>query len=106
MVVSLTASELQSLVEKENANCTQVGVHLDIPRARLHELEQQSTTKRPPTVCFMEMCELWLEEDEKDRKWSVVFKALEQQNNNQLKMQLERKYRGDDTGKYIHTQVV
>ena len=103
LVVSLTASQLQPLVRKENANCTQLGVYLDIPLARLHVLEQQSTTKRPPKVCFTEMCELWLEEDEEDRKWSVVFKALEQQNNNRLKMQLERKYKENDTGtcKYI-----
>ena len=99
LVVSLTASQLQPLVRKENANCTQVGVYLDISLDRLHVLERQSMTKRPPTVCFREMCELWLKEDEKDRKWSVVFKALKQLNNNRLKMQLERKYRGDDTGK-------
>ena len=98
LVVSLTDSQLQQLVRKENANCTQLGVHLDISLDRLHVLEQQSTSKRSPRICFMEMCELWLEEDEKDRKWSVVFKALEQQSNRRLKMQLEGKYKGDDTG--------
>ena len=98
LAVSLTAGQLQPLVEKENANCTQLGVHLDIPLARLHELEQQSTTKRPPKECFGEMCEQWLKEDAKNRKWSVVFKALEQQKNKRLKMQLEKNYRGDDTG--------
>ena len=96
--VSLTADELLPLVREENANCTQVGVHLDIPLARLHELEHQSMTKKSPTVCFREMCALWLKGENK--KWSVVFKALEQQNNKRLKMQLEREYRGDDTGKY------
>ena len=71
--------------------------------ARLHVLEQQSTSKRSPTVCFREMCELWLEEDKKDRKWSVVFKALERQSNIRLKMQLEKKYKGDDTGTCKYT---
>ena len=98
LVVSLTASQLQPLVRKENANCTQLGVYLGVSLARLQELEKQSTSKRSPKVCFMEMCQLWLEEDKKDRKWSVVFKALEQQSNRRLKMQLERKYKGDDTG--------
>ena len=100
LVVSLTASQLQPLVRKENANCTQVGVYLDISLDRLHELERQSMTKRSPTVCFREMCELWLKEDEKDRKWSVVFKALEQQSNRRLKGQLEKTYKRDDTGEY------
>ena len=98
LVVSLSASELKQLVRKENVNCTQLGVYLDIPVARLHVLEQQSTTNRPPTVCFREMCELWLEGDEEDRKWSVVFTALEQQSNKLLKTKLEKKYKGDDTG--------
>ena len=111
MVVTLSASELQPLVRKENANCTKLGAHLGIPHARLHELgDQSSTTKRGPTVCFREMCKLWLKNKEEYRKWSVVFKALEQQNNKRLKMQLERKYKGDDTGdyfeQYIYSQVV
>ena len=101
LVVTLSASELQRLVRKENANCTQLGVYLDIPLARLHELERQSTLTLTPTVCFRKMCELWLMNKEEDRKWSVVFKALEQQNNSRLKMQLEKKYKGDDTGDYV-----
>ena len=100
LVVTLSASELQPLVRPENANCTQLGVFLDIPLARLHELEQQSMTKAP-AECFREMCELWLKNEE-DRKWSVVFKALEQQSNRRLKIKLERKYKGDDTGDYMN----
>ena len=104
MVVSLTADELQQLVENENANCTQLGVHLDISLDRLHVLEKQSMTKRSPTVCFMEMCQLWLKKDEKDKKWSVVFKALEQQRNRRLKKQLEDlNYKKDDTGTCKYT---
>ena len=106
LVVTLSASELQRLVRKENPNCIQLGVHLDIPFARLRELELQSSTKREPRVCFREMCEMWLKNEEEDRKWSVVFEALEQQNNKRLKMELERKYKGDDTGDYYEQYTV
>lgn len=103
LAVSLTANKLQPLVQEENANCTQIGVYLNISLASLHELELQSMARKPPRVCFGEMCELWLKEKKgEDKKWSVVFKALEQLSNNRLKMklQLEKKYKEDDTGEY------
>ena len=101
LVVTLSARELQRLVREENANCTQLGVLLDIPLTRLHVLEQQSMRRPTLEVIFRKMCELWLMNEEEDRKWSVVFKALEVQNNKRLKMQLESKYKGDDTGDYM-----
>ena len=50
------------------------------------------------------MCDYWLHKqpkENKDRKWSEVYEALEQQGNRRLKAKLEKKYVADTTGNIL-----
>ena len=56
--------------------------------------------RRPVMDCFTEMCELWQKKPKKEKKWSVVYKALKQQDNMRLVRDLKDKgYRKDEEGK-------
>ena len=82
-VVKLTAGQLEPLVREETANCTQLGIQLQIPFSRLQVLERQSKDKKPVIDCFTEMCQQWFK-DKKDRQWCEIYEALEQQGNRRL----------------------
>ena len=100
----MTAGQLEPLVREETANCTQLGVQLSIPLPKLKGLERQSRDKKPNKECFQEMCQQWMHDDQDkyvDRKWSEVYKALEQEGNRRLKANLEKKYAADTSGKVM-----
>ena len=103
--VSLNAAQLERLVREETIQCTSLGIQLKIPFPRLHVLEKQSMTKRTITHCFEEMCYYWLYENDEDRKWSEVYKALEQQGNRRLKAILEEKHKADTKGNNYHSRM-
>ena len=97
MAVSLSAAELEPLIQEERARCTELGIQLGISYPRLEEIEKDSKAKKPVSECFSKMCRAWLIEEEKERKWSEVFKALRQQKNNRLEASLKKTYREDET---------
>ena len=96
--VRLSAAKLEPLVREESANCTQLGIHLEIPYSRLQDLEKESSDKKEIEECFKEMCQQWLQDKDEDRKWSEVFEALEQQGNMRLKAILEKEHKADTKG--------
>ena len=104
MTVSLSAAELEPLIQEERAKCTTLGIELGITYSRLEELEKDSKAKKPVTECFLKMCRVWLIEEETERKWSEVFKALRQQKNNRLEVSLKKTYGEHETGNnsYLH----
>ena len=83
--------ELYRILQQEAANCTNLGVQLRIPLGTLRQLESHNATKKTISACFRDMCEFWLKNAE-DRRWEVVYKALEACGNRALKSQLEKKY--------------
>ena len=96
-------NKLERLIREESTNCTQLGIQLGIPFAKLEVLENQSTRSKTLTKCFQEMCEHWLDkqqEKDEDRKWSEVYEALEAQDNFALKANLEDAHPPDTTGMY------
>ena len=76
-VVKLTAGQLEPLVREETANCTQLGIQLEIPYSRLEDLENEASDNKPSMDCLEEMLQQWLQDIEEDRKWCEVYKALE-----------------------------
>ena len=89
--ISVTQNEyeLYQLLKQEAAGCTNLGVHLHIPLDTLKHLERHHATKKPIKDCFRDMCQFWLKNAE-DKRWKVLYKALDDCGNRALMAKLER----------------
>ena len=103
--VKLSAGQLEPLVREETANCTQLGIQLELPYSRLEDLEKESSDNRPSMECLEEMLQQWLQDIEEDRKWCEVYKALEQQGNRRLKAILEKEHNPETSGNAVVMKV-
>ena len=99
--VKLSAGQLEPLVREETANCTQLGIQLELPYSRLEDLEKEASDNKPSMDCLEEMLQQWLQDIEEDRKWSEVYKALEQQGNRRLKAILEKEHSAATSGNTV-----
>ena len=99
--VKLSAGQLEPLVREETANCTQLGIQLELPYSRLEDLEKEASDNKPSMDCLEEMLQQWLQDIEEDRKWCEVYKALEQQGNRRLKAILEKEHSASTSGNTV-----